>query len=232
MPRPVPVPIRTLIWQRSQRGQSAAAIAQDLSLPPRTVRHLVQQFHRRGEDALLPRYAPPTGATDAAREAALQAALALRRPHPRWGAPLIRSLVLRDHPAAALPAVRTLQRLFRRHGLARPPRSELPPAPRQRAVRPHEVWQMDASEAIRLATGQEVSWLRIVDEFTGAVLLTRVFSLGALVPRPGRRDRRDAARGLRAVGAAGSDPGRQRPPVGLDRRPADGAGPVAAGTGR
>jgi DNA-binding CsgD family transcriptional regulator len=41
MPRPVPVPIRALIWQLWQRGHTAAQIAEVLSLPPRTVRHLL-----------------------------------------------------------------------------------------------------------------------------------------------------------------------------------------------
>ena len=150
MPRPVPVPIRALIWQRWQRGHTAAQIAEVLSLPPRTVRHLLQQFRSRGEAAIRPASHPPRAATDAAADAASEEALTLRRQHPRWGAPLIRSLLLRDFPARAVPSARALQRRFRQHGLARPPKSELPPAPRQRALRPHDVWQRDASEQIRL----------------------------------------------------------------------------------
>src|SRR5207249_11886049 len=100
--------------------------------------------------------------------------------------------LLRDGPTAAVPSARAFQRQFRRHGLARPLRSEVPPTPRQRALGPHDVWQMDASEPIRLADGTEVSWLRIVDEYTGAVLLTRVFSLGTVDERACCGDRRDA----------------------------------------
>jgi hypothetical protein len=193
MPRPIPVPVRRAIWQRWQAGQGAPRIAEELDLAPRTVRHLLQRFGERGEAGIEPDYRHPPADTDARREAACPAALTLRRQHPRWGAPLIRSLLLRDYPAAAVPSVRTLQRRFRRAGLVRPPRSELPPPCRRRATRPHEVWQMDASEAIALATGAEVCWLRIVDEFTGAVLLTRVFPRGTLDGRAGRADRLDAA---------------------------------------
>lgn len=185
MPRPLPVPLRRAIWNRWQAGHDAPQIAEELSLAPRTVRHLLQRFRERGAAGLGPDYRHPPVATDARREAARQAALTLRREHPRWGAPLIRSLLLRDHPTAAVPSARTLQRWFRRLGLVRPPRSELPPPTQRRATRPHEVWQMDASEAIPLATGAEVCWLRIVDEFTGAVLLTRVFSRGTLDGRAG-----------------------------------------------
>jgi DNA-directed RNA polymerase specialized sigma24 family protein len=63
MPLPVPVPIRELIWQRWQRGQSAPQIADVLSLPPRTVRHLVQQFRSRGEAAIRPG-SPPARAAE------------------------------------------------------------------------------------------------------------------------------------------------------------------------
>jgi hypothetical protein len=183
MPRPVPEPIRLAIWQRSRRGQSAARIAEELSLPPRTVRHLVRRLRGRGEAAIPPDYRGAAAGPEP--DSVRRAALALRREHPRWGAPLIRSLLLRDHPGRAIPSARTIQRWLRRHGAARPPRSEVPEPSRHRAARPHDVWQMDASERIRLADGREVSWLRIVDEYTGAFLLTRAFPLWAVDGRAG-----------------------------------------------
>ena len=204
MPRPIPDPIRAMIWSRCQLGQTAAQIADELSLPPRTVRHLVQRFRRDGPSAVRPSYhrrpadRPPTGV--------LATAWALRRQHPPWGAPLIRSLLLRDHPDRDVPSARTIQRLFRRHGAGRPPRSESPPPPRDRALSPHAVWQMDASERLPLADGTEVSWLRIVDEYTGAFLQTRVFSLGAVDGRAGRADRHRPAAGVPALGPARPHP--------------------------
>jgi hypothetical protein len=200
MPRPVPQPIRMAIWRRCRRGQSAARIAEELSLPPRTVRHLVRRLRDGGEAAIRPDYRAE--AADAEADFARPAALALRRQHPRWGAPLIRSLLLRDHPGRAIPSARTIQRWLRRHGAPRPPRSEVPEPPRHRAERPHDVWQMDASERIALADGREVSWLRVVDEYTGAFLLTRVFSRGAVDGRAGPRDAGGPAPGLRAMGPA------------------------------
>jgi hypothetical protein len=38
---------------------------------------------------------------------------------------------------------------------------------------------MDASEQIALRSGRHVSWLRVVDEWTGAVLETIVFGWGS-----------------------------------------------------
>jgi hypothetical protein len=41
---------------------------------------------------------------------------------------------------------------------------------------------MDAAERMRLASGAQVSWLRIADECSGAVLQTRIFPPGVLEP--------------------------------------------------
>src|SRR5205814_5966746 len=78
-----------------------------------------------------------------------------------------------------------------------------PPAPagrppatqRPRAQYPHDVWEMDAAEQKRLATRALVSWLRFVDDYSGAVLGTRVFSPRLLHPsaRPGGAGRTASA---------------------------------------
>jgi transposase len=198
MPRSLPLPLRRALCRRWQRGQGARDIADALGLAPRTVRRLLRRLRRGGPDALAPRYAVPRPPRD---EAPLRrAALDLRRRHPTWGAPLIRVLLGHDFPRRPLPAARTLQRWFRRAGLAPAPRGRRRPASPRRAQVPHQVWQRDAAEQVRLGSGQRVSWLRVVDEFTGAVLAARVFSPGELGPRAG------------AVGAGGSAAG--LPPLG------------------
>ena len=55
------------------------------------------------------------------------------------------------------------------------------PIPAARARTPHHTWQMDASEHLALADGSEVSWLRVVDEATGAVVTHQ----RSLAPRAG-----------------------------------------------
>jgi hypothetical protein len=94
-----------------------------------------------------------------------------------------------------LPCVRTLQQWFRRVGLGPPPPGRRPAAAVNRATAPHQVWQADAAEEILLGDGTRVSWLRIVDEFTGAVLHTAIFPPRELAQRaravhPGRTSSR------------------------------------------
>ena len=47
-----------------------------------------------------------------------------------------------------------------------------PAPPRAWAGEPHDTWQMDAKERVRLGDGTLVCWLRLADEASGAVLLT------------------------------------------------------------
>ena len=71
-----------------------------------------------------------------------------------------------DHP---LPHDATLRRWFRVAGLTPPPRPPQSPDP-PRATVPHQRWQLDATEQVRLADGTRVSWLTASEEATGALL--------------------------------------------------------------
>jgi hypothetical protein len=182
MPAPVPPTLRRLIGLQSDRGQTAADIARELHLCPRTVRHLLQRA-RDPANPPEPAYRPGPGRP--AEYHPLRAlALALRQQHPSWGAGYIRARLAADADPATLPSERTLQRWFRRqrHPPAAPGRRS--PTATERATAPHETWQMDAVEQLRTADGQGVCWLRLVDEYTGAFLGTTVFPPVLLGPRP------------------------------------------------
>jgi transposase len=183
MPRPIPVPIRQAMFRLWQKGRSARQIAESLGLPCSTVRRLLQRFRLHGTDGLSPDYWHPS-VPQAVPSEPLQTAMSLRREHPTWGAGLIRVQLLLETPERPLPSERTFQRWFVRAGLSpapagRPPRSHL-----DRATAPHETWQMDAKEHIRIKTREEVSWLRLIDECSGAVLWTAVFPPRGLAEGP------------------------------------------------
>jgi hypothetical protein len=175
MPHPLPVPLRQAVCRLGQTGAAAVTIAADLGLSPRTVQRLLQRFRDRGISAVVPSYPhqPPTPGAWATR--VVNAAVGLRHQHPRWGAPLIRVLLGHRFAARPLPSARSLQRWFARAGLGPAPKGRHPAEDDRRATRPHAVWQMDACERLRLADGEQASWLRLIDEFSGAILLTVVF---------------------------------------------------------
>jgi transposase len=182
MPKPVPVPIRQKLWERSQQGEGSASLAAAFDLCPRTVRHLLKRFRDRGEAGLATDYRPPPRPAHAKPEAIRQAVTAKRLEHPSWGAGLIRVALVQERPEVAWPGVRTMQKWLRQAGLGPAPPGRRPGRTRDRAGRPHQTWQIDACEQIGLKGDQKVSWLRVVDEATGAVLGTTVFPPRLLDP--------------------------------------------------
>jgi hypothetical protein len=212
MPAPLPLPLRQRIREQQQRGVPAAAIARRLGLPARTVRALCARFRAGGSTAVPP--ATPDRAA-AVPPPAVEQALLLHAQHPGWGAPyLLLQLRLQQPELRDLPRARTLQRWFARRRLPAAPAGRKPARERTLAQRPHAVWQMDAVEQLPLRTGQQVSWLRWVDEWTGAVLGTAVFP-----PRPLRRSAvgpgpAGTAAAIRPLGLAGLPAGGQRPALG------------------
>jgi hypothetical protein len=226
MPAPVPMPIRQAIWALHQQGVSSADLADRFALAPRTVRGLIRRRRDRGPGGLPPDTTHPARATPPAHPAR-EAALRLRREHPTWGAGLVRVWLGRSG-VGRLPGARQIQRWFAAGGLNPAPRGRRPRPDRRRASAPHDTWQVDASERIPLAGGSEVSWLRVTDEYTGAVLLTAVFPPRVLEPSPRVGHPEGAAAGVRPVGDARTHPGRQRVPVGVPQGgPAERVGPVA-----
>src|SRR4051812_16899961 len=166
MPKPVPLPVRQKLWERAQGNETTASLARAFALAPRTVRHLLKRFRDRGPDALRPDYRQPTGLPHAYPDWMRQAALALRREHPTWGAVLLRVALSQRRPKRTWPEPRTLQRWFRAAGLGPAPPPTRPPRVGGRAGQPHQTWQIDAAELIPLHDRKLVCWLRIVDEAT------------------------------------------------------------------
>jgi transposase len=174
MPRAIPVPVRETILSRHQQGHSASRIAEDLDLPATTVRSLIQRL-RSNPEALAPSYA-----SDRPDHPLLEEVLDYRRENSQWGGELIRTFLLDDHPKEDVPTARTLQRWLRNAGLSPAPAGRKPTMRRRRSDTPHAVWQVDAVEQLVLASKEKASWLRVVDECSGAFLRTRIFPPGAV----------------------------------------------------
>jgi len=205
MPRALSDAQRSAIWERAQEHQSPATIAAQLHLCPRTVRHLLAGF-RRQDGPQQPRYSHCGRCLAPTRQTIHSLVLQLRRQHPGWGAGRIQ-LQLRRLGLQPVPPGRTLRRWLAQAGLApkRRPRPRPTPGP---PTQPHDIWQMDAAEQVPLASGQRVSWLRLVDQFSGAVLQTVVFPPGELVGGPSRAGAGLLAPGIRPLGPAVAVEGR------------------------
>jgi transposase InsO family protein len=164
--------LRSAIWLLHQQGQPADAIAVELRLDVRTVYRLLARF-RSADGPCSAAYHHCGRVPCAADEVFRQRVLELRRLHPGWGAGRILTELAKSH-SQALPGRSTVKRWLAQARLAAKPYrpARLPPP---RAGRAHQIWQMDACEMIPLGNGTRVCWLRLIDEASGAVLLTRVF---------------------------------------------------------
>ena len=208
----VPLPIRQALVRGHQKGDSAPALALQFHLPLRTVYHILRQARLQdGQVAAAAYHVPPIGPQ--APPSLVAEALALRQAHPEWGTELIRIFLARNNPDATLPCSRTLRRWLHDAGLGPAPVGRRPAEFDPRALTVHDTWQMDAADQMALANRRLVSWLRTVDECSGAVLQTVVFPPGV---QPGRRHSRPggAARDVHDVGPARADASGQRSAVG------------------
>ena len=187
MPAAIPMPVRQVLLKRWQKGESVPSLAEALQLSERTVRNLVRRFAQRGQSAVAPDYARCATKRLPTNRDGFAKAIEMRTLHPTWGGGLIRVL-LRQQGHTDCASERTLQRWFRRSTLAPAPPGRRPDSDARRAHHPHEVWQMDAVDQLRLASGQQVSWLRLVDECSGAVVQTTIFP-PALLERGQARSR-------------------------------------------
>ena len=196
MPRPVPVPVRKTILRLVRRELDAAAIAQRVGHPARTVRRLVARLRERGEEGLAPSYVHRPINPQAFPTALKEEFVALRRQHATWGSAYLRLRWMEEHPSQRAPSDRTIRTWLKEAGCQAPPPARRSSAP-GRATAVHEVWQMDAADQKTLADGRGACWLRVVDEKSGAVLKTAVFPPPALEPRRARRDEGGAGRRVR-----------------------------------
>jgi len=155
-------------------------VAKEFGVSVRSVRRLFARFAELGEDGIAPDY-EPCGANHPGKtpETLRVKVLQVRHEHPTWGAPLVRVMMQREKPQREWPSARTMQRWFRQAGLAPAPAGRRPACDTDRAEQPHQIWQMDAKEQMTLATGSRACWLRVVDEFSGAVLETFAFARGS-----------------------------------------------------
>jgi len=173
MPSPIANSIRETIVERRQKGESLWSISSELKLSYETVKHLWQHWLKTGR--IEPNYQQAKRRGTRQFQEIYEQAIQMKREHPRWGAQLIR-LELENLSDTRLPSVRTLQRWFREAGVSRSASIQQQRVKSvQRGQTVHQVWAVDAKEAIWLQDGSWASWLIITDEASGALLTTSVF---------------------------------------------------------
>lgn len=192
MPAALPVPLREQMVRLHEEGHLLVDIARQLNVRYSTLCSWWRRYGKEGRAGLKPHY-ERCGRHGPHDPPVQQAALALKRAHPPWGAGRIRVELLAQFPGRPLPQVRAMQRWFRATGL-QPVRAQRPAVDRQRGKQPHDVWEVDAKEQLRLADGSGSSVLTGVDEASGALLEATPFPPVSLGSGGTRRRAADHAR--------------------------------------
>jgi len=175
---PLSVEEQAYLIRRKQAGASHQAVAKELQCAWETVRkHWQRQRHgrvaaKRGRPkrGVLSTYPPPVRAK----------AIELKQAHPHWGPANVRVELQACLPLSqsALPSPARLAALFK---------AECPEAvqPHQRGLfrqvapgpvrQPHQRWQLDAKERVRLTDGTQVTVLEARDPAGGLMIISRVW---------------------------------------------------------
>ena len=167
--------IRRQIVSQRQSGKSFASISRELGVSYSGVRKIWARFEAYGLEGLGPSYEncgpPPLKLPDLLYRAACY----LRRLHPSWGSPLIHQILTDRYKSKhEVPSARTVHRWLKKAGLIQK-RQRPVSSPRRWADKPHEVWQIDAKEKVKLETGKRVCWLSVGDEKSRAILGLKAF---------------------------------------------------------
>lgn len=182
---PIPVPIRQVIVERHERGQTLETIAHEMGMSFWTVRKIWRRYRDKGEAGLRPEYDMGASREIRSPQLAYRAAVWLKRAHPRWGAGMIRLLIAEKWPELKVPHERTMQRWFVAAGVNRRGKGHITGHKSKRGQAVHEVWQMDAKEQMKLADESQASWLMATDEKSGAIISGQIFPPGEVAESGG-----------------------------------------------
>lgn len=115
MAQAISLVIRSLIIEHHQSGLSNPKISSKVGVCLETVRTIVNRFKKEGVSGLKPRYDNCGQSYRSESNVVYDRAMDLRREHPSWGSPYIRSLLLKEYTEVV--SIRTLNRWFKAGGL-------------------------------------------------------------------------------------------------------------------
>jgi transposase InsO family protein len=152
---------------------SMIELAEQYGITPKTGYKWIDRYAHEGAVGLLDRSRRPHQHPQAIGPAIVEAVLAVRRRHPRWGASKLLEVAARQTPGAAWPSRSTVCRWLRAHGFVRERRRRSRPmaSPVLRvATAPNEVWTTDFKGQFRTGDGVYCYPLTLRDSYSRYVL--------------------------------------------------------------
>jgi transposase InsO family protein len=149
-------------------------LAEQYAIAPKTGYKWIGRYDAEGVLGLVDRSRRPHHSPQATDAEVVEALVAQRRRHPRWGAKKLLAVLRRQQPRTAWPSRATVCTLLKQRGLVRPrARRDRPPfslAPRAPITRVNEVWTTDFKGEFRTGDGVYCYPLTVRDGFSRFVL--------------------------------------------------------------
>jgi transposase-like protein len=176
--QPLSLAEREYLYQRKQAGASHAEVARDLHCSPETVRKRWKAY-RRGEFRRK-RGRPSQGILSTYPGEVREAAIALKKAHPHWGAAniLLRLKTSGAFAGQALPSPSRLAVLFKSacpQAVQSPRRTNRLHLTLPHKGQVHQRWQVDTKEKVRLQNGGFASILDIRDPIGALMISSQAF---------------------------------------------------------
>lgn len=128
-------------------GSHFSDLCRDFGVSRKTGYKWVRRYETHGAGALEDQSRAPHVHPNAIPEHMVQAVVAIRRQHPRWGPRKLRVVLGRRRPRSMLPAASTIGDILKRHDLVRPRRRNRRSSPYGERLRqydaPNAVWCAD-----------------------------------------------------------------------------------------
>ena len=170
-----PISIRKLIINEKLSGKTLRSLAQTYNVSYSTACNIWQRYKQKGLKGLEPQYQNCGPKSVKSSYRIYRCSLWLKRKHPNWGAPIIKTILKDRYTEEVFPTVRTMQLWFRKAAL-NPPKAYRKEPKVESVESTHDCWQIDAKENIKLLDGTKACYLTSVDVKSGSVLGAPVFS--------------------------------------------------------
>jgi transposase len=165
--------IRKQIVELKQSGKKHLEVSDSLGISQETSKSIWKRYKLEGDHCLVAKYKNCGRTISESEEKNFRLVRFLKQLHPDWGIKFICMKIEEKFSHLKLRSVRQYQSRLSKDKLHK---SKLPIAENaERAKFPHDTWQIDAKERVKLLDGTEVCYITVVDEASGAILATRVF---------------------------------------------------------
>jgi putative transposase len=149
-------------------------LADQYGISRKTAYKWISRYEESGVLGLADRSTRPHHSPNATAAEVVEAVLALRKRHPRWGAKKLLPILARRQPDVVWPSRATVCTLLQRHDLVitrgRRDRRVHPPSPRLAMTRPNDVWTTDFKGEFRTGDRCYCYPLTLRDGFSRFVL--------------------------------------------------------------